>query len=113
MSKHTFKRLVLAVALTDGTEHDELVITNRAHVAWDIKRDRARWPTSQDGPMLWMTFIAYEQLRIAGELPKGVKDFDAFQVECLHVETVKDPNGPPDEPKTDDADPMTPESAAG
>ncbi len=111
VSKHSFKRLVLAVALTDGIEHDELVITNRAHVAWDIKRNRARWPTAEDGPMLWMTFLAYEQLRLDDALPK-VKDFDGFQAVCLHVETIKDP-AMPDEPATDDADPMTPGSDAG
>lgn len=109
MSKHTFKRLVLAVALTDGREYPELVVTNTAHVEWDLARARHRWPSSEDAPFLWMTYIAYQQLALDGDYEGKWAEFQKI---CQHVETIKDPLVA-DEAQTDDVDPTHAESGGG
>lgn len=78
--------------------HDdvELQTTNADLVLWDKTRFKHKWPTVQDAPFLWLTFIAWAAGRRTGALPPDLK-YEQFEAETLEVETVGD-DEPDDEP---------------
>lgn len=70
----TIKRVELAVELADGRSWDRLVINNHAMVAFDFERTDKKWPSAQDAPFLWLTFLAWQQLVDQGEYDATVTD---------------------------------------
>lgn len=82
--------------------HDDLEVqaTNADLVLWDKTRFKHRWPTVQDAPFLWLTFIAWAAGRRTGALPLDMK-YEQFEAETLEVETVDDSDD-----DADDADPF-------
>lgn len=60
----------LLVVMADGTEHD--VQTDSPDLAFfDLERSRQKWPTIQEGPFIWLHYIAYSKLRRTGALTNG------------------------------------------
>lgn len=71
---------------------------NRDAVRWDMTRGRKQWPTGNQAPMLWITFLAWSALNRSGDF-EG--DFAAFNDVALSIVAV-DHDG---NPISDDADP--------
>lgn len=104
--KFTFSRLILAVEMKDGKQYPELVITNTALVEWDLARHRHHWPAGDELPFLWMSYLAFHQLKLDGDY-RG--KWSEFQADVRHTQTIPDPLDPK-QAKTDDVDPTTPEA---
>lgn len=71
------------VVLDDDTEH-EVQIVNGDMVAFDRERARHRdWPTAEEGPMFWSTYLAWHALVRQGVLDCKLSEFEtkALQVE--------------------------------
>ena len=58
----------MAVVLDDDTEYT-IQTDNRDLVRFDITRGRMKWPTMNEAPMLWVTFLAWSCLHREGKLP--------------------------------------------
>lgn len=79
-------RLKLIYQLT-GQEPAEVVVHNRSLIAWDESRGKRKWPTTQEAPSLWATFILWHHLNRTGQYPG---DFNRFQDECEAVDVDDD-----------------------
>ena len=79
----------LRVLLDDDTEY-EIQTDNRDLIRFDLTRGRKQWPTMQDAPMLWTSFLAWSCLAREGKLP-GV-DVEKELDRMISVEVV-DENG--------------------
>ena len=77
------ERLELDVELKDGTEH-VIRITNPSMVAFDRARATRDWPSSEDAPILWMTFLAWHHMKAAGLISCDLKQFET--TECVAVQ---------------------------
>lgn len=81
------KRIEITVELDDTTKH-ELVIGNPSLVAWDRTRATRKWPTTEEAPILWMTFIAWHHMKARGLIKCEYPEFE--EKRCLSVsDTVK------------------------
>lgn len=102
------KRLVVSVEMADGTMHEELRVRNPALCAYDMERNRLKWPDAREAPMLWQTFVTWRQLVNDG-LYAG--DFKTFRdVDCSDLEQVKEHEGGEDVDPTLQEDDSTPPS---
>ena len=86
-------RITLTVTMADGTVHDKLAINNHALVSYDFTANKNRWPSAQDAPFLWFTFLAWQQLVDDGHYPatdeKNRTTFTAFQTtDCIDVDRL-------------------------
>ena len=61
---------------------------NRDMVRFDLMRGRKQWPTMQEAPMLWLTFLAWSALSREKELPGA--DVDKELDRILSVDVVDD-----------------------
>lgn len=68
----SINRVKVGIQLADGREWPELTINNHALVEWDLTRGKNGWPAFKDAPMLWLTFLAWQQLVDQGEYPRTV-----------------------------------------
>ncbi len=68
----SINRVKVGVQLADGREWPDLTINNHALVEWDLTRGKNGWPPFKDAPMLWLTFLAWQQLVDQGEYPRTV-----------------------------------------
>lgn len=89
-------RIEIRVELDDGTIHD-LEVANPSLVAWDRHRARHKWPTTEEAPILWMTFIAWHHMKARGLIACDYADFE--EKRCLSVdggeeEVEQDPTQP-------------------
>ena len=75
----------------DGHDPLELQTTNGDLVAWDLTRARQRpaWPSFQDAPFLWLTFIGWAAARRTGAIEMG-HTFETWRDEVLEVSSVDD-----------------------
>lgn len=80
-------RMEMAYQLTDQDEPQTCIVHNRSLIAWDETRGIRKWPSSQDAPFLWQTFIVWHHLNRTGAY-KG--DFNAFKDDCELVEALDD-----------------------
>jgi hypothetical protein len=91
------KDLHVYVTMADDTEHT-VQIRNPELCRWDLVRADKGWPSMEDAPVLWQTFVAWAAMKRAG-IYAG--EFQAFrEVDCMGVED-------PDEPGAD-VDPTPP-----
>ena len=67
--------------------------TNADLVLWDRTRSRHKWPTFEDAPFLWLTFISWAGARRTGAIALDLT-YEAWERDVLSVE-----------PEDDDADP--------
>lgn len=90
------KRIHLDIQMDDGTALLGVPVHNRALVAYDFERARCGWPTPQDAPMLWQTYLAWSHMCQEGlyspTVPPGsASSFAMFRdVDCVAVAVVKD-----------------------
>lgn len=75
----------------EGQPELELQTTNADLVAWDLARAKQRpvWPTFQDAPFLWLTFIGWAAARRTGAI-ETTYTFETWRDEVLEVTTVDD-----------------------
>lgn len=64
---------------------------NRDAIAWDLSRGRRNYPTAQEAPILWLTFLAYNALRRSGH-PVG--KFDEFLQTAVSVRAIREDGEP-------------------
>jgi hypothetical protein len=82
----------------DGQPDLELQTTNADMVLWDLTRPRQRpaWPTFQDAPFLWLTFLAWAAARRMGAIEPGYT-FERWRDEVLDVSSADEDGETPDE----------------
>jgi hypothetical protein len=68
---------------------DEIQTTNADLVLWDRTRYRHKWPTLQDAPILWMTFIAWAAARRTGAIAPDYK-YETWEIDVLEVRVLDD-----------------------
>jgi len=79
-----------------GIEPVEFQTTNADLVLWDRTRAKHKWPTFQDAPFLWLTFLSWAAARRTGAIPPEFT-YEKWEAETLDVEAL-----------TDDADSVDP-----
>jgi hypothetical protein len=79
------------VVIREGQEPLELQTTNSDMVLWDMTRPKQRpaWPTFQEAPFLWLTFLAWAAARRTGAIEPGYT-FERWRDEVLDVSNVVD-----------------------
>lgn len=85
----SLQRVNFTVELSNGETHD-ITIANASFVAWDRTRSARKWPTVEEAPSLWMTFISWHHMKAAGLIPAETKYDDFESTMCVAV-------GDPDE----------------
>lgn len=89
MSKPTaMTPIILDYELADGSTGRERIL-NRSLIAWDETRAKRQWPTSQDAPSLWQTFILWHALKLTGQYAgefAAFKDTDLAQLDLYEPE---------------------------
>jgi hypothetical protein len=97
----------LRVTMADGRTFD-VQTENPDMVLFDLERAKRKWPTFQDAPFLWVSYLAYSKLKRSGEDIGG----DAFDAWLLKTSAVTNLNAD-GEPGTDVVSAFpTPEVAA-
>lgn len=89
----------LRVVLQDGTEH-EVQADNRDLLQWDRTRAKHRWPSGQEAPFVWLTFLAWHALRREGLTALSLTEFEEA---ALEVGPAEDEEGAED--GAEDVDP--------
>ncbi len=88
------------VLFDDDAEH-EVQIVNVDMTSFDRERARHRdWPTAEDGPMFWASYLAWHALRRTGVFEHGYNQFEqhALQVEMINTDEEVDPTRSAAEP---------------
>jgi hypothetical protein len=80
------------VVLRLGHDDLELQTNNADMVRWDLTRPKQRppWPTFQDAPILWLTFLAWAAARRTGAIEQSLT-FETWCDDVQQVSTVDDP----------------------
>lgn len=65
-------------------------------VMWDRTRARHRWPTQQEAPLLWMTFVAWSAARRTGAIAADLS-YPDWEATTEYVEAVDADGNPLDE----------------
>ena len=83
----------LRVTLADG-QVLELQTQNPDLVRWDLTRPVEKWPTVEDAPFLWMTFIAYCAAKRLNLYAGNWKDWHSK--DCLDLTDLTEDDGEKD-----------------
>jgi hypothetical protein len=67
----------------------EFQTTNADLVLWDRTRAKHKWPTFQDAPFLWLTFLSWAAARRTGAIDPGYT-YERWEAETLDVEALTD-----------------------
>lgn len=97
------KRIDLTVELDDGSTH-QIKVANPSLVAWDRVRGQRKWPTTEEAPSLWMTFIAWHHMKALGLVDCDYSEFE--ETRCVGIDGG-------DEEDQADEDPTPPAPEAG
>jgi hypothetical protein len=73
----------------DGVEPVEFQTTNADLVLWDRTRAKHKWPTFQEAPFLWLTFLSWAAARRTGAIESGFT-YEKWEAETLDVEALTD-----------------------
>lgn len=73
----------------EGHEDLEVQTTNQDLVLWDRTRPKHKWPTFEDAPFLWLTFLAWAAARRTGAIDTAVT-YERWEAEVLGVTSVED-----------------------
>lgn len=79
------------VIYTDGelmdvqTEHPDLAL-------YDLERTRRKWPTIQEGPIWWLSYVAYSKIKRSGRLREPKQGFEEWLLTTSGVKSL-DENG--------------------
>lgn len=80
------------VVIREGLPDLEVQTNNADMVRWDLTRPKQRpaWPTMQEAPMLWMTFISWAAAQRTGAIEPSYT-WETWMVEVLEVSNADDP----------------------
>ena len=81
----------LTVHMADGAVL-KVQTLNKDLLVWDRTRAARKWPTAEETPSVWMTFLAWTALTREGQIPKMT--LAEFEDACLSAQ--------PDQPDEDD-----------
>lgn len=83
----------LRVVFADGAVVEEVQCINFDMVMWERTRDKQKpkWPTMEEAPVLWVTFMAFQACRRLGEIPTDFT-WERFEREAIGVTPVTDPD---------------------
>lgn len=73
----------------EGTEPIEFQTNNADLVLWDRTRAKHKWPTFQDAPFLWLTFLSWAAARRTGAIEPAFT-YEQWEAETLDVEALTD-----------------------
>lgn len=73
--------------IRDGHDPLEVQTANPDLVLWDRTRVKKRWPKLDEGPFLWLTFIAWAAARRTGAIPRELT-YESWEAETLDVENL-------------------------
>lgn len=73
----------------DAPEVLELQTLNPDLIAWDMTRAKHRWPTIDDAPIKWATFVAWHAARREGRIPADLT-YEAWEATTLDVAPITD-----------------------
>jgi hypothetical protein len=87
MTKLASPQIVVLIENPNSDELTEYTVQtdNRDSIQWDVTRSRKDWPKSTDGPMLWLTFLAWHALKRSGEYSESLETFMKVTVEVRGV----------------------------
>lgn len=71
----------------EGVEPVEFQTTNADLVLWDRTRAKHKWPTFQDAPFLWLTFLSWAAARRTGAIETDFT-YERWESETLDVEAL-------------------------
>jgi len=77
----------MSVLMDDGSEF-EVQALNVDLIRWDRTRAQRQWPTAQDAPFLWMTFLAWAAGRRTNALADDVTFDDFADKRCQQVKAL-------------------------
>jgi hypothetical protein len=79
------------VIIREGMPDLELQTTNADMILWDLTRPKQRppWPSFQDAPILWMTFLAWAAARRTGAIDTSLT-WDTWRNDVLEVQPITD-----------------------
>lgn len=80
-------RVLLEQPDTDDLAEYTVQTDNRDMVRWDRYHAQRKWPSAQDGPMLWTQFLAWSALGRGG-VKIGDGTYDAFEAVCVSTVAV-------------------------
>jgi hypothetical protein len=75
--------------IRDGIDPVEFQTTNADLVLWDRTRAKHKWPTFQDAPFLWLTFLSWAAARRTGAIDPAFT-YEKWEAETLDVEALTD-----------------------
>lgn len=75
--------------IRDGIEPVEFQTTNADLVLWDRTRAKHKWPTFQDAPFLWLTFLSWAAARRTGAIEPDFT-YERWEAETLDVAAIAD-----------------------
>jgi hypothetical protein len=75
--------------IRDGQDPAEYQTTNADLVLWDRTRAKHKWPTFQEAPFLWLTFLSWAAARRTGDID-GDMTYEKWEAETLNVTALTD-----------------------
>lgn len=80
------------LVIREGHPDLELQTTNADMIRWDLTRPKQRppWPSFQDAPILWMTFLAWAAAKRTGAIENVT--WERWSAEVLEVQPITDPD---------------------
>lgn len=75
------------VIMADGSmvdvqcEHPDLAM-------YDLERAKRKWPSIQEGPIWWLSWVAYSKLKRSGQLPDPKAPFEAWLLTTAGVKNL-------------------------
>ena len=74
----------------------ELQTTNADLIRWDRTRAKHKWPTIEEAPFLWLTFLGWSAARRSKVIGPDVT-YEAWEADVLQVDSNDDDDDPEDE----------------
>lgn len=84
----------LTVEMQDGTVHKELRVLNPSLVAYDRSRSKRDWPHPKEGPVFWLTFLAWHTLKAQQKYDGTFEQFSS--TDCIDIDDGEDEDDEPD-----------------
>jgi hypothetical protein len=81
----------------DAPEVIEVQTLNPDMIAWDMTRQKHRWPEVKDAPFKWLTFLAWHACRREGRIPPDLT-YEQWEASTLDVSSVESPPVDPTSP---------------
>ena len=78
--------------IRDGHEPLEIQTANPDLILWDRTRIKHRWPSFQDAPFLWLTFISWAAARRTGAIPGDLR-YETWESSVLQVADQSEADG--------------------